>query len=192
MQPTYYSLKNLIGMIDEPNRSVCLKILEENRTLFQTVQGSSHNHQEWEGGYLDHVQDVMNIGAVLYNQLNPLRPLPFSISDVLLVLFLHDIEKPWKYEITDGTLRIKPELADKGNQREFRKRKLKEYGITLTPDQENGMKYVEGEYKDYSPGQRAMNPLAALCHLADVTSARIWFDYPSTNDPWKGATRTRK
>ena len=148
MQPTYHTLESLIGMIDEPNRTICLRILEDNRVLFQTVQGSSHNHQAWSGGYFDHIQDVMNIGSVLYGQLNLIRPLPFTLSDVLLVLFLHDIEKPWKYEITDGTLRIKSDLKDKSNQREFRNRKLEEYGIKLTPDQENGMKYVEGEYKD--------------------------------------------
>lgn len=178
-------------MIDEPNCSVCMRILEENRALFQAVQGSSHNHQAWVGGYFDHIQDAMNIAFVLYKQLDHIRPLPFSISDVLLVLFLHDIEKPWKYEMSDGILQIKPELVDKDNQKEFRNRKLKEYGITLTENQENGMKYVEGEYKDYSPRQRAMNPLAALCHLADVISARIWFDYPSLDDPWKGAARAK-
>ena len=192
MQPTYHSLENLIEMIDEPNRTICLRILKDNRTLFETVQGSSHNHQAWPGGYFDHVKDVMNIGVVLYGQLNLIRSLPFILSDVLLVLFLHDIEKPWKYEIVDGIFRIKPTLDEKPAQREFRNRKLQEYGILLTSDQENGMMYVEGEYKDYSPKQRMMNPLAALCHLADVTSARIWFDYPAKNDPWKDATRTEK
>jgi hypothetical protein len=185
MQPPYYNLEDLIKMIDEPNQSICLKILEENLTLFQTAQGSSHNHQAWQGGYADHIEDVMNISVVIYKQLDVLRPLPFSLSDVLLVLFLHDIEKPWKYEIVDGSLRIKTELIEKEAQKEFRSRKLKEYGISLTTDQENGMKYVEGEYKDYSSHHRAMNPLAALCHLADVTSARIWFDRPSSNDEWK-------
>ncbi len=186
MSPAYHSLENLIEIIDEPNRSICKKILNENRELFQLVQGSSHNHQAWKGGYFDHIQDVMNIGLVLFKQLDQLRPLPFKISDVLLVLFLHDIEKPWKYEIVDDSLRIKPELTEKENQREFRNKKLAEYGVSLSPEQENAMKYVEGEHKDHSANYRVMNPLAALCHLADVTSARIWFDYPSQNDPWRG------
>lgn len=134
----------------------------------------------------------MNIGLVFYNQLNLLRPLPFLLSDVLLVLFLHDIEKPWKYDFIDGELRIKPELVDKDNQRQFRNQKLEEYGIRLTSDQENAMKYVEGEYKDYSPDRRVMNPLAALCHLADVTSGRIWYEHPSPEDPWTGAVRNKK
>jgi hypothetical protein len=134
----------------------------------------------------------MNIGLVLYGQLNQLRPLAFSLSDVLLIIFLHDIEKPWKYELIDGKPEIKPELVDKENQERFRNEKLKEYGILLTDEQANAMKYVEGEYKDYSSKERVMHPLAALCHLADVTSARIWHDYPKDDDPWRGATRSKK
>ena len=64
--------------------------------------------------------------------------------------------------------------------------------IILTPEEENGMKYVEGEFDDYSNRRRAMGPLAALCHLADVTSARIGFDHPlDKNDSWVGARRIR-
>ncbi|MEB3340037.1 hypothetical protein, partial [Okeania sp.] len=82
-------------MIDKPNGSKCLQLLEENRQLFQTVRGSTHNHQAWVGGYIDHIQEVMNIAYSFYHHLNGLRTLPFSLSDVLLVTFLHDLEKPW-------------------------------------------------------------------------------------------------
>ena len=37
-----------------------------------------------------------------------------------------------------------------------------------------------------------MGPLAAFCHLADVTSSRLWFDHPlAQDDPWPGAGRFR-
>jgi hypothetical protein len=39
----------------------------------------------------------MNIAIELYKNLGSHRPLPFSLSDVLLILYLHDLEKPWKY-----------------------------------------------------------------------------------------------
>lgn len=190
MKPKYYTLEDLVGMIGEPSRKICQHILKDNIILFKTVQGSSHNHQAWPGGYFDHIQEVMNVGLVLFNQLSSIRPLPFSLSDVMLILFLHDIEKPWKYEFIDGLPQIKPDLKDKVAQREFRNKKLKEYGIELTLDQEIGMKYVEGESNDYTPGKRSMNPLAAICHAADVISARIWFDYPALNDSWNGAKRS--
>ena len=39
----------------------------------------------------------MIIAAVLHKEFSSLRPLPFTLSDALLVLFLHDLEKPWAY-----------------------------------------------------------------------------------------------
>lgn len=192
MQPRYFSLLELLNLIDEPNRSRCIKILTDHRELFETVQGSSHNHQAWTGGYMDHIHEAMNIGLVFYTQLNELRPLPFSASDALLIIFLHDIEKPWKYELVDGKPEIKAALVDKDNQKKFRDQKLAEYGIALNEEQANAMKYVEGEYKDYSSKVRMMHPLAVLCHLADITSARIWHDFPHDNDPWTGAARSKQ
>ncbi|MCU0687543.1 MAG: hypothetical protein MUF34_35755 [Polyangiaceae bacterium] len=61
------------------------------------MQGSTNNHQAWRGGDLDHVAEVMNIAVVLFEQLSKKRPLPFSLSDILLVVVLHDIEKPWPF-----------------------------------------------------------------------------------------------
>lgn len=192
-QSRYFSIEELIDMIDSPHREACKRILQDNRLLFQRVQGSKHNHQAWAGGYFDHVQEIMNIARELYYVMNALRPLPFSLSDALLVVFLHDIEKPWKYALNvDGRLDEIEVLRSKEAQHQFRAKKLKEYGIVLTPDQQNGLRYVEGELSDYSGWERKMGPLAALCHLADVASARIWFDHPLVQgDPWQGAGRVR-
>ena len=58
----YFSIEELLGMIYfEPARKACFQILSDNEKLFQTVQGSTNNHQAWIGGYWDHVQEVMNI-----------------------------------------------------------------------------------------------------------------------------------
>lgn len=193
MEPRYYTVDQMIREIDEPNRFACVRILADNRKLFQTVQGSTHNHQNWLGGYFDHVQEIMNIAIILYWQFNDIRPLPFSLSDLLLVVFLHDIEKPWKYELEeDGQLRHKDSMQTKEEHQRFRMAKLAEYGIVFTPEQENGMKYAEGEIHDYSNYRRVMGPLATLAHMSDVASARLWFDHPlKEDDPWTGAKRNR-
>lgn len=188
-QPSYHTIEKMLNMIDEPNRTACMRIFADNRKLFQTVQGSTNNHQNWLGGYFDHVQEVMNIAVVLYERFGLLRPLPFSLSDLLLVLYLHDIEKPWKYELReDGGLYHKPSFETKEDSQRFRMVKLKECGIALTPEQENGLKYVEGEHDDYTNRRRVMGPLACLAHMCDVASARLWFNHPmSESDPWLGA-----
>lgn len=190
----YLSIEEMLLLIDGANGSSCCKIISDNYELFQTVQGSTNNHQAWKGGYFDHVQEIMNIAIILYESLSSARPLPFTLSDALLICFLHDIEKPWKYELReDGQLHHVPELETKAQAHNFREKKLLEYGIVLTPEQQNGLMYVEGELTDYSSRHRVMGPLAAFCHLADVTSARIWFDHPiASEDPWHGSSRINR
>jgi hypothetical protein len=188
----YVPIDDLLQLITEPNSTAVRNILASNRALFGKVPGSTHNHQAWPGGYLDHITEVMNIALILFRALDAKRSLPFSISDILLVVFLHDIEKPWKYELgQDGHLQHKATMLTKADHQRFRMAKLAEYGVVLTADHENGLKYAEGELEDYSSRERNMRPLAALAHLCDVTSARIWFDHPSpTGDSWEGAKRT--
>lgn len=193
--PAYWTVDQLLEWItDDKNRKACQRIYDEHRLLFEQVQGSTHNHQTWPGGYIDHVQEVLNIAVALFEVMSRLRRLPFTLSDALLVLFLHDLEKPWSFAQTaDGSMVRIPELRDKAKMHEFRMDKLKEYGITLTPAQLNALTYVEGEYKDYSSKHRVSNELAAFCHLCDTASARIWYDHPkAADDPWPGAGRFRE
>lgn len=193
MNPPYYTIEEMLAMIDEPNRFACRKILADNRKLFQTVQGSTNNHQAWPGGYFDHVQEIMNIAVLLYPVLASARPQVFSLSDALLALFLHDLEKPWKYELgLDGELHHISSMQTKQQHQEFRMKKLTEYGVRLTPEQENGVKYAEGELNDYTNRERKMGPLAAFVHACDNLSARDWFNHPLVkDDPWAGAKRIR-
>jgi hypothetical protein len=186
----YLAIEELVAKIDGANGAACARILADHRKLFETVQGSTHNHQAWPGGYLDHVLEIMNIAVLLYGQMNALRPLPFSLSDLLLVVFLHDVEKPWKYELVDGQLQHKAEMQGKAVHQAFRMATLAKYGVVLTPEHENGLKYAEGELTDYTNQRRMMGPLAALAHMCDVASARLWFDHPAAaGDSWAGAAR---
>ncbi len=189
----YYPIEGLLTQVEEPQGGICRKIFTDNKELFLKVPGSLNNHQAWPGGYFDHLSEVMNIALVLYGRLDSLRPLPFSLSDLLLVVFLHDIEKPWKYELDwKGELRLKSFMQSKHDQQEFRMKKFEEYGLRLSPEQENGIRYAEGEHGDYTNLSRTMGPLAAVAHMCDVASARLWFGYPlEKDDPWDRAKRNR-
>ena len=190
----YQSIDHWLHFIDVPWRPACQQILREHRALFETTPGSTNNHQTWPGGYIDLITDLMNIAHELYQTLRIHRPLPFTLSDSLLVLFLHDIEKPWKYELRgDGQLHHVAGMETKEKQHAWRMAFLQRYGIELTSAQLNALKYVEGELSDYSPRHRVMNELAAFCHMCDVCSARIFPQYPvAERDPWPGAQRFRK
>lgn len=191
----YQTLDRLLTLIDDPARSICQHIMSDNRRLFEKARGSTHNHQTWDGGYIDHVTDGMNFTVKLYGLLLDIgRSLPFSLSDALLIFFLHDLEKPWRIMLTDtGEAINRPGLSTKAEFKAFREGQLKQYGLTLTEAQHNALTYVEGEMQDYSSKRRVMNELAAFCHMVDTWSARGWYDYPkpSGEDEWVGANRFR-
>ncbi len=191
----YQRIEQLLNFIDEPNQTACKRLLNENRELFQQVQGSVHNHQAWRGGYIDHITDGMNFLFYLYDFISVFsRPLPFSRSDALLVFYLHDIEKPWKYEDDgSGGLQHRPEFKTRQDAMEFRLQKARKYGIELTSDQIVGIKYAEGIVEGYSNRDRLTNPLGAFVHMVDHWCARGWYDYPKRipEDEWPGAGRFR-
>src|SRR3989344_2034693 len=96
-KPKHYLLEEAIEIINEPNRTVCKYVLEQEAEIFRTPKGSKTKHQAWPGGYIDHVAETMNLAILLYEFLSSTeRPLNFSLSDSLLVMFLHDLEKPFK------------------------------------------------------------------------------------------------
>ena len=188
MPSPYLSFEQLLRRVDEPYRSAFRRLLAEHGELFSSARGSSHNHQAWPGGYADHVREAMNIAVVLYEALAPLRPVPFSLSDALVVMFVHDLEKPWAYEEVGGTWRRREGLKE--NAHAFRLARLAEAGLTLPEELERAVAFVEGEGGKYSNTERGMSPLAAFCHMCDVASARLWHDYPlERDDPWEGAGR---
>src|SRR5215470_20398319 len=102
MSTRYLSFGELLQRIEQPYRFAFQQLLAGHDALFRSARGSSHNHQAWAGGYADHIREVMNLAVVLHESLGRLRPLPFSLSDALVVLFVHDLEKPWAYEEVGG------------------------------------------------------------------------------------------
>ena len=189
----YLPIEKALELIDEPHNAICQRILTEHRALFEKTYGSTHNHQIWEGGYIDHITDGLNYARHLYAFEAAFgRPLKFSLSDVLLVFFLHDLEKPWRILVNaQGERSNKEGLDTKETFKKFREDKLTEYGLVLSDYQMNGLTYVEGELKDYSSTRRVMNELASFCHRVDTWSARERFDYPRQVDEWTGAGRFR-
>jgi len=173
-------------MINEPNRSCCIRLWSDNRELFEKAQGSIVKHQAWRGGYLQHLEEVMNIAIAIYTPLNSLRALPFSLPSALLVLYLHDLEKPFKQEHPERFLDVEGKKKREVIEA-FKSEIIGKYGLVLSDDEKNGLQYVEGEIDDYSLSERKMNELATFCHCCDILSARAWYDRPlGERDSWRG------
>jgi len=157
-------LDSILNELQDPRKEAILAFHEEFRDKIYASKGSSHNHQNWEGGYADHIADACQIAKVLHMSLTGLfSEVPVNIDSAIIVLYFHDIEKIWKY--TDGTFIDKVEWYEKI---------LPERGITFSPEELNALRYTHGEGDDYRKDARVMNELAALCHAADNLSARMW------------------
>lgn len=166
------ALKKLVGQIIEPNRQKCLTFIDEYIDKFIAAPGSKTKHQAWSGGYTDHIVECMLIAEKQYEWMNKRRSLPFTLSDVFLVLFLHDIEKLFKYTDERYVLETDEEKWL------FLEETCTAYTIALTPEHWNALAYIHGEGSDYHRTKRVMEPLAAFVHCCDIISARIWFDQP--------------
>ena len=169
----------MLQSIEAPNEQPALDLWADLQKYLPEAQGSTGAHQAWPGGYADHIKEVMNLAYKLYDTLDDDRTLSFSLPSALLVLFLHDCEKPFKNASAKelsafGWVEKRPTKSDK----DFQKKLLTQYKFVLSDDEMNGLAYVEGEGDDYRHGERIQGPLAAFCHVCDVVSARIWHDYP--------------
>jgi hypothetical protein len=153
----------LFGLADS-RRDALLRFHAEHLDLMQRAKGSSHNHQTWNGGYLDHLGETFRIAEASYEALSRLRPLPFSLASAVIVLYFHDLEKVWKY--ATGEIIDKPRWYAE---------ELPARGIAFSPQEQNALRYIHGE-DDYSSQERKMGELAAFCHCCDVLSACMWWD----------------
>ena len=116
-----------------------------------------------------------------------------------ICLFLHDLEKPFRYGPKDHPDVAKWHLfmerhKDEDHSEQFgfppeENWKLWEkvkwviitdsmtrFDFMITEDEFNALKYTHGEGHDHRKDRRIQGPLAAHVHHCDNTSARIWFD----------------
>lgn len=157
--------------------AACTRFIIEHEPAFLAAPGSGSNHQAWPGGYCDHLDELFGIAAVLYRSLTALRPLPFTLADVLLTLFLHDVEKVFR-RLPPGVLVSSRYQGLADDQRALQTAICEEYDLDLTPEQVNALMYTHGEGEDYRKDHRAAGPLAAFVHNCDYWSARGWPDQP--------------
>jgi hypothetical protein len=96
--------------------------------------------------------------------------LPFTLAEVLMVMYFHDIEKLGMFPRNDvEKIKFLESLPDK-------------YGFGLTVKERMAIKYIHGEGNEYSKTNRVMGRLCAFCHCIDVLSARLWHNKPDNKE----------
>ena len=187
----FLGLEELLAQIEDENGAACRQIYADYKDLFDTAPGASNNHHTWEGGYRHHVEQTMNLFRSLFFQAETngwIAQLPeaerFNLSDGLTIMWLHDLEKPFKYRLVEERLEDNPELKDKKARKQFRQTMIERYGIRLNSEQQNALLHVEGVRDEYyTPNERVDHPLAAMCHCADLISARVLYNLRSNGTP---------
>lgn len=174
------TVEQLLEQIDTNNKQPALEFWRELCSYLPDAPGSTRSHHAWPKGYRDHIQETMNLAVILHERLDVERALPFSLSSALLVLFLHDCEKPFRH-CSDEQLSHFPWIASRPDKSDkaFQKLLINHYGFEISDDEYNALLYVEGEGTEYVEGTRLQGPLAAFCHVCDTVSARIWHDFPA-------------
>lgn len=184
------NLEDWLDRIDGPNQGAinCFYEDSDNAERIEWAPGSRAAHHAWEGGYKEHIRQTMMIVAqnyTLFADTGRLRELPdaetFTLSDALVVMFLHDIEKLFIYDFDEKGDVVALVHVTKLERKEFQRSIIERYGFELTQTMENALLHVEGVRDEYYvPGERVDQPLAALCHAADNLSARGFYDHKST------------
>jgi len=181
------TFEELIGLIEGQNKQAVARFMQDsdNSLAVETSPGSRYSHHNWRGGYKEHIRQTMAIAKDLYalfQDTDRIKELPeqecFDLSDALIVMFLHDIEKPFMYKIDEFGYIETINKMTKCQRKVFRQNIIDDYGFVISPAMENALLYVEGvRDDDYLPGERADWPLAAICHAADNLSARGFYSY---------------
>ena len=180
---TTKNLLSLLHEIKDPRQEILIQIYHDHAPLFQKAEGSSHNHQNWVGGYVDHIAECLRINNVTYNALSQIRPLDFKKDSAAIVLFFHDIEKPFKYGSNEDSRcqkwqkKYSSATACWENAKwEILHEMMHHYQFSFSDEELNALKYTHGEGNDHRKNARVSGPLAAHVHHCDNTSARIWFN----------------
>lgn len=160
------------------------KFHQEHLKFFDQAAGSGRNHQAWEGGYRHHLEQFFTVARGVYVMMSDYLPklgreAPWE--SVVVVGYFHDIEKMYKYSQLNCAGGFNSALFDKMNYLKFVLNAR--WGIELTEAELNAIHYVHGEGADYRPNERVMTRLCAICHMADVASARILYDVGHSPEP---------
>jgi hypothetical protein len=174
------TLFDFLNEMEDSRKNVLLQIYKKHNDLFHYAAGSGHNHQAWQGGYADHIAEILRINEITYTALLNIRPLDFSKDSATIALFFHDIEKPFRYGPA-GDARCDKWRKKFTTPNEWEKAKWmildemrEEFNFSFTEDEINALTYTHGEGHDHRKDKRVSSPLAAHVHHCDNASARIW------------------
>ena len=183
-------MNDILGLIDLVTDATLRQQLKKLYSDFQgdieTMPASVKHHHNWTGGYHDHVSQVILRAMHLYKMLytddmseyhaTRVKPEPYGFSwdDVILVAYIHDLDKLFRYKKLytprDGR---EWDYADVPSYDESAKvtQLCYQYGIQLSDLHLEALAMHHGGWS--ANNNKPMSPLAVIIHSADLMSTFI-------------------
>lgn len=186
LQSKYNAMSKLLENIQNVELLGKLNQMHQSqRQLMFECPSSYRGHHKWEGGYLYHVYEVMAISLRLYQSIKSLDGHAFGSDDLLLVSYVHDLEKLWKYQRATESWKLK-----KGQVYEYIPGAVNfdesakvvqvcaQYGVLLNDMHLEAISHHHGGYSASISSihgyYRKMTTLSTILHAADQLSRFIY------------------
>ena len=173
-----------------------LDMYDRLEPLMKEMPASIGKHHSEVGGYYRHVQEVvyyaLKIREMMAKDKSPNVP---SEYDIILVAFIHDLDKLERYKRNDGNFVIinpNPKLRNDQKTKWFKPpfmyntelpvfessayvaNQCAPFGIRLTNDHLHALAMHHGGWSEYaSRARNGISPMATILHSADLLSAFI-------------------
>ena len=179
---------DILKKVSNKNKEPLLKMFGDTEKTLRSMPAAIRWHHSEVGGLYRHTKEVMEQALKLYDALrSDLRKRAITENDVILVSFIHDLEKLDKYKKNQG---YEPDRKyEKGyKETEFNYnydktdmndtaqvvRICAKYGIELNDNHLNAITFHHGGWSVDAKG--SLKPLAVLLHSADLISANLFKD----------------
>ena len=166
-------------------RDPLLKLYADIELILKAMPAAIRWHHDEEGGLYRHTKEVISIALDIYNFLRAdLKKRAITENDVILVAFVHDLEKMTKYKKNKN---YEPDRKYEKGYKETRfvfnydkidmndtaqvVRLCARYEIFLSDSQLNALTYAHG---GWSVDKGELKPLATILHAADLISSSLY------------------
>jgi hypothetical protein len=186
-----WELLRLVTNLDLRNKlfNLC-DILKNKHKMYYFSSARKHHH--WKtGGWSDHTAQVIKISIDLYKEISKYDPIKdFTLDDVILVAFVHDLDKLWRYvELKepkeDQIFEYRKDLPPYNESSKVVAECFR-YGIELNDQHIEAIDHHHGGYSfDISSvysKNTSMTKLSALIHCADILSTYMWGDHETKDN----------
>jgi len=201
MPDSYESISAMLGLISANREDeLDLKLKAMHQQLESRIRywpASRRRHHSWVGGYADHIKEVMVFGIHIfktlteYSELTKRDLLNFSQDDVILVAYIHDIDKLYRYkDMPIGDYRRQEKYGgqrwDNADGLLYPDESAKvtqicaRHNIILTDAHIEALAHHHGGFSNnlssvyaYMSGQNGMTQLSTLIHSADLISGNV-------------------